>query len=266
MNNYCIYMHKNKINNKVYIGQTCQKPEDRWKNGFGYKTQENFYKDIEKYGWDSFEHIILYKSLSSEEADLKEEEMIEFYQSYLPEKGYNTYKKNYSNYHFADLWANPETRKKIIIKLTEQRNTEDYHKEQSERMKEVWKNSSYKTKQQEAWTEERKKATSERSKNAWKQEGYREKIATIQSELRKRDWQNPEYRKKICKAVRCIETGEVFDSVKAAAEYAGVKSNTLSIALRSKTHQSGKHPETNIPLYWEYYVEVGEEGSKNASE
>jgi len=36
---YCfIYMHKNKINNKVYIGYTTQKkPNDRWANGCGYK-------------------------------------------------------------------------------------------------------------------------------------------------------------------------------------------------------------------------------------
>lgn len=27
---YCIYIHINKINNKVYIGQTCQEPEKRW--------------------------------------------------------------------------------------------------------------------------------------------------------------------------------------------------------------------------------------------
>lgn len=26
---YCIYLHINKINHKVYVGQTCQQPEKR---------------------------------------------------------------------------------------------------------------------------------------------------------------------------------------------------------------------------------------------
>ena len=46
---YTIYMHKNKINNKVYIGQTIQNPKDRWKNGKGYKTCISFNNAIEKY-------------------------------------------------------------------------------------------------------------------------------------------------------------------------------------------------------------------------
>ena len=38
---YCIYMHKNTINGKVYVGQTCQKPEDRWgKDGRNYLKKD----------------------------------------------------------------------------------------------------------------------------------------------------------------------------------------------------------------------------------
>ena len=37
---YFVYKHENKINDKCYIGITCQsKPEKRWQNGLGYKTQ-----------------------------------------------------------------------------------------------------------------------------------------------------------------------------------------------------------------------------------
>ena len=45
-NNYTVYMHKNKINNKVYIGITYQNVKYRWrKNGEGYKKQK-FYNAI----------------------------------------------------------------------------------------------------------------------------------------------------------------------------------------------------------------------------
>jgi hypothetical protein len=44
MNTYLIYKHTNIINNKVYIGQTCQvnNPEIRWRNGNGYFHQPKF--------------------------------------------------------------------------------------------------------------------------------------------------------------------------------------------------------------------------------
>jgi len=54
MNNYTIYIHKNKINGKVYIGQTGQDPKKRWDNGNGYKTCSRFWNAIQKYGWDNF--------------------------------------------------------------------------------------------------------------------------------------------------------------------------------------------------------------------
>lgn len=87
-----IYLHRNKLNNKVYIGQTIQQNlEDRWKNGKGYKTCYYFYNAIQKYGWDNFEHIILEQSedWTQEELNIKEKEYIVKYQANNPQYGYN---------------------------------------------------------------------------------------------------------------------------------------------------------------------------------
>lgn len=89
---YTVYMHKNKINNKVYIGITCQKTKYRWGAGSGYKKQIKFYNAICKYGWENFEHIILYENLTFEEAKEKEIEMIKKYNSFSKNNGYNATK------------------------------------------------------------------------------------------------------------------------------------------------------------------------------
>lgn len=90
MNNYIIYAHINKINNKVYVGQTCQNPEKRWDYGSGYKKHNlHFYNAIKKYGWkEGFEHIILETGLSAEEANERERYYIKYYNSLEP-NGYN---------------------------------------------------------------------------------------------------------------------------------------------------------------------------------
>ena len=105
--NYIIYMHKNKINNKVYIGQTCQKPEKRWDGGRGYVTSPKFYAAIQKYGWDNFEHIILYTNMTLEEANLMESILIKKYNSCNDKFGYNITSGG-KNFHHSE-----ETKKKI---------------------------------------------------------------------------------------------------------------------------------------------------------
>ena len=87
--NGIIYLHKNKVNGKCYIGQTFQKPNERWKNGNGYRNQPKFYNAILKYGWDNFEHIILEQNLSEDIIDEREKYWIDYYKSFLPENGYN---------------------------------------------------------------------------------------------------------------------------------------------------------------------------------
>ena len=88
---YVVYMHVNKINNMIYIGQTCQNPPSRrWGiNGNGYKRNKKFYSAILKYGWDNFKHIILKDNLTLEEANYYEELYIRKYHSYERNLGYN---------------------------------------------------------------------------------------------------------------------------------------------------------------------------------
>lgn len=85
---YYIYKHTSPYG-KVYIGMTCQEPIKRWKYGWGYKNNHHFDSAIQKYGWDNFEHEILFTGLTQDEASIKERELIEKYKSNNPEFGYN---------------------------------------------------------------------------------------------------------------------------------------------------------------------------------
>lgn len=88
---YSVYIHKNKINDKVYIGITSKiNPEERWGyNGSKYNHNNHFKNAIKKYGWNNFEHIILFKHLTKEEAEKKEVELIFKYNATDQNYGYN---------------------------------------------------------------------------------------------------------------------------------------------------------------------------------
>lgn len=87
---YKIYVHVNKINGKVYIGQTCQDIKRRFgTNGMYYKNSVYFYKAIQKYGWDNFKHIVLIERLTQQESNILEEYLICKYQSNNSKFGYN---------------------------------------------------------------------------------------------------------------------------------------------------------------------------------
>lgn len=89
MNNYCVYKHTSP-NDKIYIGITSQKPERRWrKNGEGYKDHLYFWRAIQKYGWENFQHEILFEGLTKEEAEQKEIELISCHNSNNENYGYN---------------------------------------------------------------------------------------------------------------------------------------------------------------------------------
>ena len=87
---YTVYQHKNKLNGKMYFGITSRSPKERWGNdGSGYKSTPHFYSAIQKYGWDNFEHNILYENITKEDACNIEKELIKKYKTQNREFGYN---------------------------------------------------------------------------------------------------------------------------------------------------------------------------------
>ena len=86
---FTVYCHINKINGKKYVGITKQNPEIRWHGGNGYNNSEYFWRAIKKYGWRNFEHKILYKNLTKEEAEKIEIQLIAEWETTNRAKGYN---------------------------------------------------------------------------------------------------------------------------------------------------------------------------------
>ena len=71
--------------------------------------------------------------------------------------------------------------------------------------------------------------------------GYKHspKTKEILKQLAKKQWADEEYLKLIKKPIICIDTGEIFDSVKSAAEKSGVTHSCVSMALNGKTKTAG---------------------------
>lgn len=87
MRNNTVYIYRNNINGKLYIGQTtnmnkrCKKTQ--------YKGCTYFYNAINKYGWENFEQIIIKTDLSDKEADELEILLIKFFDTTNSNYGYN---------------------------------------------------------------------------------------------------------------------------------------------------------------------------------
>lgn len=85
-----IYIIKNKCNDKVYIGQTTQKVQDRWlKHKSDSKRFDNkLYRAIKKYGIDNFFYEIVETDIPRDCLDEREKYWIKYYDSFY--NGYNS--------------------------------------------------------------------------------------------------------------------------------------------------------------------------------
>ena len=199
---YTVYQHKNKINGKNYIGITMQEPEKRWRKGKGYKSSPYFYSAIQKYGWDNFEHNILFTELTKEEACLKEQELIKQFDSMNREHGYNSTSG-------GDVFSmNEETKQKISQAMMGNKNGLGHpcSEEKKKKISEAQKGRKF--------TKEHKQKLSEAAKNRH----------VPCSEDKKQTLKEKSHKK----PVYCEELDKVFESVQECGRQLGIPATNIS--------------------------------------
>lgn len=250
---WCVYCHTNKTNGKKYFGVTSKSPEERWKNGNGYKkTQTYFYRAINKYTWDGFEHEIIANGLTESEAKNKEVELIALYKTncnryYSPTYGYNMTdggdgvpgrthtpesRKKIGQSSLV-MWQNPEIREKLILKRSGENNC-NYGKVFS--------------------AETRQKISeSRKGKCIGEENGFYGKHHSNETK---------EYLRQIKTKVPVISEIGIFESVRAASRCINGSSAHISECCRGKRKTEGININTGERLHWLYvYDQKQDDGS-----
>lgn len=200
---YTVYQHKNKINGKIYIGITMQEPEKRWgTNGCNYKSSPHFYAAIQKYGWDNFEHNILYTDCTREEACFMEQTLIKKYNSMDRNFGYNSTSGGES------FVMNEETKQKISQSMLGNKNGLGHpcSEEKKKKISESQKGRKF--------TEEHKQKLSEAAKNR-----HIPCSEQAKENIKKASHKKPVY---------CEELDRVFESVQECSRQLGIPATNIS--------------------------------------
>jgi len=223
--NYTVYVHINRANGKVYVGATHKEPAyKRWGlTGIGYKKNKRFYEDIEKYGWDNFDHEIIASGLNESEASNMEKLLIREFDSTDPDKGYN--------FEHGGLNHAEEERCNKISESTKGSQHHHYGK---------------------PVPEETKKKIGDAMRG---EKGYwygkklpKETLDKMSAALKGRVITTEKYLnaiKELSKGIRCIETGEEYPSINQAAIALNVSHVPISRAVNGKQ-------ATAYGLHWEF--------------
>lgn len=201
-NNWCVYIHENRINGKKYIGITGRQPEQRWKRGRGYANNQHFTRAVEKYGWEGFTHVIFQSGLTKANAEQLEIELIAKYQTQDPSKGYNLREGG----HAAS--CAPESRAKMSA-AARKRSVSTAAREASRR---YWLQHKHNPQSIE------KMRTAQKGRTATKETRARQSAAAHK------------------KAVICFETGEVYSSLLDAQRQTGIDRSVISRCCSNKAH------------------------------
>lgn len=282
-NNYTVYMHVNKINNKKYVGITSQKVENRWSGGKGYQECTYFKNAVNKYGWDNFEHLILFTGLNKDKANNYEILLIELFQSNNRDKGYNLTsggggikglkmsedtKKKMSESHKGEKHPlyNKNRTDEVKLKISETKKKSDNNKRGNNpkarkivclNTKEIFnciRDASQKYFIPEANITQ---CLSRKQKYSGLNPLTSEKLVWMYYEdyiKKTTDQINKILNFNEFKKVKCLNTNEIFNSAFEASEKYNIEISSIRKCCNNKLKSAGKHPENNLPMIWEYII------------
>ena len=220
---YYIYIHTNLINNKKYIGITSFEPEQRWKNGNGYKHNVHFNNAIQKYGWDNFRHEIVLKNETFDYACKVERCLIKHYKSNDPNFGYN-------------LTSGGEKSSGVIM-------SDESKRKMSNAQKKRFSNPENHPRYGVVLSEKTKEKISNGHKGLKVSQDTRKKMSNGKTGTKNGRAKKPVY---------CPELNELFWGAKAVEEKYGFNRSDIAAVCKGKHKHCGKHPITNELLTWKY--------------
>lgn len=255
-----IYKIENLVDNKVYIGQSINIKGSRWpahlhmlKNNIHYNRHlQNAWN---KYGKENFEFSII-EECNMDRLDEIEMYYIDLYKSYLPEFGYNC---NLGGQGEGGHIPNEEIRKKMSESHKGILGTTESKKKQSDAVKGP-KNYNYGRfgELHPTYGKHSSEETRNKIRLSWTNDRKEKQSQMVSGEL------NPMFQRTgslnpASRPVVCLNTMEIFETLKDAAAWCGLKDPYyITCACKGKQKYAGRHPITKEKLNWIYFEDYNQ--------
>ena len=271
-----IYMIRNKINEKVYIGQSVD-IYNRWSEHIcslrgNYHANNHLQRSWNKYKEHNFDFSIL-EECNEHELDEKEIYWINIYDSYN-----NRYNQTKGGGGVRGFKHDEETKQRISESLKGE-NAPWYGKQRSEETKakigqaskERWSNPENHPMYSKHHTEESKEKMSKSHKGKTLTDEHKGKLSKANSGehnpmygVRLYGEDNPNYgnhklageNNPRCRAIYCIELDEFFWGAKEAYLKYGFSRTNITECCKGNRKSCGRHPITGEKLHWKYADEI----------
>ena len=236
---------------RIYIGICAGKPERRWRNGDHYNSRMKSVYDV--YPFDTFKKELLFTGLSEEVALEKEQELIAEYDSADPSKGFNVHQSSRSSEYCYYILTFPNGKKYVgLSKVPVERRwecarTQAYRK--NARLYAAIQEYGWENVQKEVYYDQLTLSSARNLETTLiialrtceEAFGYNLTYGSAWNELMVR----PGDQSFKFSPVRCIDTGEEFDSIKSASAATGANAKSISEVCRGHRKSAGG-------FSWEY--------------